>query len=42
MTPRARIASFDLHLTAGRDRLYLQFKHAGQVRTAEFTSSAPR
>jgi hypothetical protein len=28
--------------TAGRYRLYLQFKHAGAVRTAEFTLEVPR
>ncbi|HST69155.1 MAG TPA: hypothetical protein VLI94_05810 [Solirubrobacterales bacterium] len=28
--------------TAGRYRLYLQFKHAGAVRTAEFTVEVPR
>jgi hypothetical protein len=28
--------------TAGRYRLYLQFKHAGVVRTAEFTVEVPR
>jgi len=28
--------------SAGRYRLYLQFKHAGRVRTAEFTTPVPR